>query len=103
MDAYSRPGANVLVVRTLICVLKSSPATDIIHQDRLKIGGTRLHLQHKGLQPIPTVHSETAASGILEDTHNCVAALLGISTDLLELIFGRIFLKICRHPHVGSG
>jgi hypothetical protein len=41
--------AQVLVIRTFVGILKSSPAADVIDQDRSEIGSSGLHFQHKGL------------------------------------------------------
>jgi len=69
----------------------------------MKAGRAGLHFLHERLQSVATVHSQTAAAGIFKDMHDREAALLGIATDGVELIFGGVFLEIRRHPDIGSG
>ena len=69
----------------------------------MKTGRAGLHFLHKRLQSVATVHPQTATAGIFENMHDREAALLGIATDRVELIFGGVFLEIRRHPDIGSG
>jgi hypothetical protein len=69
----------------------------------LKAGRAGLHFQHERLQSVATVHPQTATAGIFKETDDREAALLGIATDRVELIFSGVFLEICRHPNIGSG
>ncbi len=103
MDRYPGPRANVLVICTFIRILKSSPTADVVDQDCMKAGRAGLHFQHERLQSVAIVDSQTAAAGIFKDMHDREAALLGIATDRVELIFGGVFLEIRRHPDIGSG
>jgi hypothetical protein len=103
VNPYPCPRADVLVIGAFISILESSPAADVVDQNRLKVGCAGFHFQHERLQSITTIHSQTATAGILKNARDCKAALFGISADRLELIFGRVFLQVCRHPNVGYG
>jgi hypothetical protein len=39
MDAEAGLPADKFVISTLVCILKPTPATDIVYEDRGKIGG----------------------------------------------------------------
>src|SRR5260370_42407565 len=102
MDSYSCPRAKVFVIGTFISILKSSPAADVVDQDRLKAGRAGLHFQHQRFQSVTTVHSQTTTAGNFKYTPDWEAALLSITTNQGELIFSGEFLEICGQPDIGS-
>src|ERR1700722_12211128 len=57
MHSDARPRADVLVICPFIGILKTSPSAHVVNQDRLEIGGTRLHFLHEGLESLTAIHS----------------------------------------------
>ena len=78
----------MFVIRTFIRVLESSPTANVIDQDGLKCGSSGLHIVHESLQSVAPVNFQPATTGIFENPHDFKAALLGVSPDRVELIFG---------------
>ena len=50
----------MLVIGAFICILKSTPAADVVDQDRREIRGTGLDLRHQFLKSLATVEPKPA-------------------------------------------
>ena len=93
----------VFVVSALVGVLKSPPATDVIHKDRLEVGVARLNIIEQSLQRVTAFEAKSALSLVGVSAHDLIAARLGVRANQVGLILCRVLLVLRRHTDVLRG
>lgn len=99
-DLDAAPLAKEFVVRALVDVLEAAPATDVVDENVIEVGLSRLNVVDQLDETRPPLDSKAAAAfvGIGADDRESVR--LGIGGDGCELVLDRVALKLPRHSDV---
>ena len=99
-DLDAGAAADVLVVSTLIGILKTPPATDVVDQDDLEIGLARLDIVDQPLEGLPAIDAQTALALVGIGLDDLDATPGGVFLDLVGLVLRGVLLVLGRHPHI---
>ena len=102
LDLLVGATADVFVIGGFICILKPAPPADVIDKDQLEIRGAVLHILDQLLQRLATLDPEPTLARIGIGADQFKAAFLRIFADRVRLVFGRVFLMVCRHADIFS-
>jgi hypothetical protein len=86
-DLYPGFSAYELIICAFVGVLKSAPATYVMHEDIPEIGATTLHVTNKCLKGLASTDPETATSFVSVFANNVKATTSGVLCYRGSLIF----------------
>jgi hypothetical protein len=86
--------AGELVIRALLDVLESSPATDVVNQDVIKVRPAAADVVNQLDQTFATMNAKAAAALVSVSANDDQTVLHGIDGDGRRLVLGRVSLMV---------
>lgn len=92
--------AEVLVIRTLVRVLESPPAADVVDEDDFEIRLPGFNVSNKLLQAASTSDIQAALAFVGVRSNDSDAAPGGVLADFVGLVLGRVLLVFRGHADI---
>lgn len=103
MHCNASASADVFIISTLISVLESAPAADVVHEDSLEVGAPGGDVIDHLLEAFATSDIQAALPLVRVCSDDRHRASLRELLDSIQLVKGGILLMLCGHPHVRCG
>src|SRR5258708_26438569 len=102
MHRNVRASTDVLIICTFVRVLKPSPATHIVDNNRAEISSPGLDILDQLLERISTIDSKASLAGICKGYHDGHASAFDVLRNDFPLIIRGVLLVLSGHTHVFS-
>jgi len=102
VDGDARTLADVFIVAAFVGVLKTTPAADIVGEDRLELSLAGFNLGDHPTEALAAFHAEPAFALIGKYPDDLHSPFGRVFLDAIQLILGRVLLMLRGHAHVGG-